>query len=42
MLLPFELLEFVLEIENKMGRKRIFKWGPRNIDIDILFMMTVL
>uniref|UniRef100_A0A7C5V2V1 2-amino-4-hydroxy-6-hydroxymethyldihydropteridine diphosphokinase n=1 Tax=Caldicellulosiruptor owensensis TaxID=55205 RepID=A0A7C5V2V1_9FIRM len=33
---PFELLEFVLDIENKMGRKRLFKWGPRNIDIDIL------
>jgi len=27
----------VLDIENKMGRKRLFKWGPRNIDIDILF-----
>ncbi|BCS82229.1 2-amino-4-hydroxy-6-hydroxymethyldihydropteridine diphosphokinase [Anaerocellum diazotrophicum] len=37
LLLPFELLEFVLEIENKMGRIRLFKWGPRNIDIDILF-----
>lgn len=37
LLSPFELLEFVLEIENKMGRKRLFKWGPRNIDIDILF-----
>jgi len=34
---PFELLKFVLDIENKMGRKRLFKWGPRNIDIDILF-----
>jgi len=34
---PLELLEFVLDIENKMGRKRLFKWGPRNIDIDILF-----
>jgi len=37
LLSPFELLELVLEIENKMGRKRLFKWGPRNIDIDILF-----
>ncbi|WAM33930.1 2-amino-4-hydroxy-6-hydroxymethyldihydropteridine diphosphokinase [Caldicellulosiruptor morganii] len=36
-LLPFELLDFVLGIEKKMGRERIFKWGPRNIDIDILF-----
>lgn len=36
-LLPRELLEFVLGIEKKMGRVREFKWGPRNIDIDILF-----
>ncbi|ABP65765.1 2-amino-4-hydroxy-6-hydroxymethyldihydropteridine pyrophosphokinase [Caldicellulosiruptor saccharolyticus DSM 8903] len=34
---PAELLDFVLSIEEKMGRKRLFKWGPRNIDIDILF-----
>lgn len=35
---PHEALNICLEIENKMGRKRIKKWGPRNIDIDILFM----
>mgnify|MGYP001374619705 CR=1 FL=1 len=32
-----KLLEFVLSIEKRMGRVREFKWGPRNIDIDILF-----
>ena len=26
-----------MAIEEKMGRKRVLKWGPRNIDIDILF-----
>ncbi|WP_288730304.1 2-amino-4-hydroxy-6-hydroxymethyldihydropteridine diphosphokinase [uncultured Fusobacterium sp.] len=32
-----ELLASCLVIEEKMGRKRVIKWGPRNIDIDILF-----
>lgn len=32
-----ELLSACLEIEENMGRKRDVKWGPRNIDIDILF-----
>lgn len=32
-----ELLQAVLAIEEKMGRKREEKYGPRIIDIDILF-----
>ena len=35
-LLPLELLDAIQEIENKMGRLRSEKWGPRIIDIDIL------
>ncbi|MCB5259112.1 MAG: 2-amino-4-hydroxy-6-hydroxymethyldihydropteridine diphosphokinase [Candidatus Cloacimonetes bacterium] len=31
-----ELLHFLLEIEQRMGRIRKERWGPRNIDIDIL------
>lgn len=31
------LLQLCLAIEKKMQRKRIEKWGPRTIDIDILF-----
>lgn len=31
------LLEMILAIEKKMGRTRDIKWGPRLIDIDILF-----
>jgi 2-amino-4-hydroxy-6-hydroxymethyldihydropteridine diphosphokinase len=31
------ILENVLHIENVLGRKREEKWGPRTIDIDILF-----
>ncbi|PAC34608.1 2-amino-4-hydroxy-6-hydroxymethyldihydropteridine diphosphokinase [Caldifermentibacillus hisashii] len=33
---PTVLLESCLEIEKRMGRTRIIRWGPRNIDIDIL------
>ncbi|HTL82743.1 MAG TPA: 2-amino-4-hydroxy-6-hydroxymethyldihydropteridine diphosphokinase [Bacteroidia bacterium] len=34
---PSELLQHLLDIELKMGRERNIKWGPRSIDIDILF-----
>ncbi|PZR33762.1 MAG: 2-amino-4-hydroxy-6-hydroxymethyldihydropteridine diphosphokinase, partial [Azospira oryzae] len=34
---PFLLLKSLLDIESKMGRVRIEKWGTRIIDIDILF-----
>ena len=34
---PERLLEIVLAIERDMGRIRKKKWGPRLIDIDILF-----
>ena len=33
----FQLLQVVEKIEQAMGRKREIKWGPRIIDIDILF-----
>jgi 2-amino-4-hydroxy-6-hydroxymethyldihydropteridine diphosphokinase len=34
--MPRDLLDHVLSVEDQMGRKREIKWGPRNIDIDIL------
>jgi len=34
---PGELLGFLLSVEKKMGRRREEKWGPRTIDLDILF-----
>lgn len=34
---PLELLDDLLDIERDMGRVRTEKWGPRNIDLDILF-----
>ena len=30
------LLALCLEIEQKMGRRRLERWGPRTLDIDIL------
>lgn len=36
-LAPRELLDALSKIEREMGRKRTEKWGPRLIDIDILF-----
>lgn len=35
-LMPYELLEFCGLIEEKLKRKRIIRWGPRTIDVDIL------
>jgi len=36
-LTPFELLQSVEQIENKLGKKIKRRWGPRSIDIDILY-----
>lgn len=37
LLTPEELLEALHEIENGAGRKRTLRWGPRTLDLDILF-----
>lgn len=34
---PEELLRILKEIEKEVGRKETVKWGPRVIDLDILF-----
>ncbi|MEZ0322961.1 MAG: 2-amino-4-hydroxy-6-hydroxymethyldihydropteridine diphosphokinase [Hydrogenothermaceae bacterium] len=31
------LFDFIKEVEKKVGRVERFRWGPREIDIDILF-----
>ncbi|TRZ36408.1 2-amino-4-hydroxy-6-hydroxymethyldihydropteridine diphosphokinase [Niallia circulans] len=36
LLSPFDLLGACQDIEQKLGRKRIIRWGPRTIDLDIL------
>lgn len=30
------LLDYCQEIEKELGRRRVIKWGPRTIDLDIL------
>ena len=39
---PNLLLQACLSIERQMGRVRIERWGPRNIDIDILSYHNVV
>ena len=39
---PKELLEVIGTIEKALDRKRIIRWGPRTIDIDILFYEGVI
>jgi 2-amino-4-hydroxy-6-hydroxymethyldihydropteridine diphosphokinase len=35
-LAPRELLERLLAVENRLGRVRTERWGPRTIDLDLL------
>jgi 2-amino-4-hydroxy-6-hydroxymethyldihydropteridine diphosphokinase len=37
-LLPRELLSLQLEIERVAGRVRLERWGPRTLDLDLLFI----
>ena len=37
LLTPRELLEFLQEIEKQAGRERKIHWGPRTLDLDIIF-----
>ena len=41
MLTPNALLRYVLRVEKVFGRKRLFKDGPRTLDIDIIFYENV-
>ena len=40
-LTPRELLQYVLRVEKRFGRKRLFKDGPRTLDIDLIFYDTI-
>ncbi len=33
---PFEVLDLCAFVEEKLNRKRVIRWGPRTIDVDIL------
>ncbi len=39
---PLKLLIFIKNIESKLGRTSFEKWGPREIDIDILFYNEIM
>lgn len=34
---PFELLDFMHEVESAAGRTREIHWGPRTLDLDLIF-----
>lgn len=38
----YELLKVCQEVELKLSRERIIRWGPRTIDVDILFFNDVI
>jgi len=33
----FEVLDFLKYTEQKLGKEKLTKWGPRSIDLDLLF-----
>jgi len=39
---PGELFHFLKSVEEKVGRKVRTKWGPREIDLDILFYNEIM
>lgn len=40
---PYQLIDFLRNVEKKMGRKRKKeRWGPRIIDLDILFYENLI
>ena len=39
---PRELLTELLEIERRMGRNRQERWGPRVIDLDLIWMLDAV
>ncbi|EHK2400276.1 2-amino-4-hydroxy-6-hydroxymethyldihydropteridine diphosphokinase [Clostridium perfringens] len=39
---PKELIRFLLDIEQKLKRERKIKWGPRTIDLDVIFFNDLI
>jgi dihydroneopterin aldolase/2-amino-4-hydroxy-6-hydroxymethyldihydropteridine diphosphokinase len=42
LLTPHELLELLHDIENNAGRERTMHWGPRTLDLDIIFFDDIV
>ena len=39
---PHGLFQLIKKIERKLGRKDTYKWGPREIDLDLLFYNDIV
>ncbi len=39
---PYSALEFFKSIERKIGKKKKYNWGPRILDIDIIYVYPFL
>ena len=39
---PYELLSACQDVEKKLKRERKIRWGPRTIDVDILFFNDII
>ena len=39
---PLKLMGKLLDIEQLMGRERVAKWGPRSIDLDLLYFGQII
>jgi 2-amino-4-hydroxy-6-hydroxymethyldihydropteridine diphosphokinase len=37
-LTPWELLDLCRRLEEKAARKRVVRWGPRTLDVDVLWV----
>ncbi len=37
-LLPHQLLETCRQLERAAGRERVIRWGPRTLDVDVLWI----
>ena len=39
---PVALLRYLKTLEKEMGRRKVLRWGPRLIDLDILFYGSIV
>ena len=39
---PLKLLDKIKKIEYEIGRRKTYKWGPRKIDIDLIFCKGIV